>query len=40
LVRAMNAATQSSPVLMYMIAAMIAAFAVIVVTFAFGKSHD
>ena len=39
LVRAMNAATESSSGLMYAIAAMIAVFAVIVVVFSFGKSH-
>ena len=40
LVRAMNAATETSAVLMYAIAAMIVVFGVIVVAFAFGKSHD
>ena len=40
LVRAMNAATEASAVLMYAIAAMIVVFGVIVVAFAFGKSHD
>jgi hypothetical protein len=40
LVRAMNAATETSAVLMYAIAAMIVVFGVIVVAFAFGKSHE
>jgi hypothetical protein len=40
LVRAMNAATEASAGLMYAIAAMILVFGVIVVMFAFGKSHD
>jgi hypothetical protein len=40
LVRAMNAATEASAGLMYGIAALILVFGVIVVTFAFGKSHD
>ena len=40
LVRAMNAATEASAGLMYAIAAMIVVFGVIVVAFAFGKSHD
>ena len=40
LVRAMNAATETSAGLMYAIAALIVIFGVIVVAFAFGKSHD
>jgi hypothetical protein len=40
LVRAMNAATETSAGLMYAIAAMIVIFGVIVVAFAFGKAHD
>ena len=40
LVRAMNAATEASAGLMYAIAALIVIFGVIVVAFAFGKSHD
>ena len=40
LVRAMNAATEASAGLMYAIAAMIVVFGVIVVAFAFGKSHE
>jgi hypothetical protein len=40
LVRAMNAATEASAALMYAIAALIVVFGVIVVAFAFGKSHD
>ena len=40
LVRAMNAATEASAGLMYAIAAMFVVFGVIVVAFAFGKSHD
>ena len=40
LVRAMNAATEASAGLMYAIAAMIVVFGIIVVAFAFGKSHD
>ena len=40
LVRAMNAATEASAGLMYGIAALILIFGVIVVAFAFGKSHD
>lgn len=39
LVRAMNAATESSAVLMYAIAALIVIYGIIVVAFAFGK-HD
>ena len=40
LVRAMNAAAEASAGLMYGIAALILVFGEIVVTFAFGKSHD
>jgi hypothetical protein len=40
LVRAMNAATEASAGLMYAISAMILVFGVIVVAFAFGKSHE
>jgi len=40
LVRAMNAATEASAGLMYVIAAMIVIFGVVVVAFAFGKSHE
>ena len=40
LVRAMNAATESSAALMYAIAALILVFGIIVVVFSFGKSHD
>ena len=40
LVRAMNAATEASAVLMYAVAAMIVVFGVILVAFSFGKSHD
>jgi choline-glycine betaine transporter len=41
LVRAMNAATEASAGLMYAIAALIAVFGVVVVSFAFGKpDHD
>jgi hypothetical protein len=39
LVRAFNAATEASAVLMYAIAALILIFGVIVVAFSFGKSH-
>src|ERR1035437_6062744 len=40
LVRAMNAATEASAVLMYAVAAMIVAFGVILLAFSFGKSHE
>jgi hypothetical protein len=41
LVRAMNAATEASAALMYIIAAMIVVFGIVVVAFSFGKSkHD
>lgn len=40
LVRQFNAATQSSSGLMYVIGAMIAIFALILVKFAFGKLHE
>jgi len=40
LVRAFNAATETSGVLMYAVAALIVAFGVIVVAFSFGKPHD
>jgi len=40
LVRQFNSVTQSSPGLMYMVAAMIAIFAIITVKFAFSKSHE
>ena len=40
LVRAMNAATEASAGLMYAIAALILIFGVIVVAYAFGKSHE
>ena len=40
LVRAMNAATEASAGLMYGIAALILVFGIIVVAFAFGKSHE
>jgi hypothetical protein len=40
LVRAMNAATQASALLMYAIAAMILIFGIVVVAFAFAKPHD
>jgi hypothetical protein len=39
LVRAMNAATEASGTLMYLIAALIVIYGIIVVAFAFGK-HD
>ena len=39
LVRQMNAATEASAVLMYLVAAMVIVFGVIVVTFALTKSH-
>lgn len=39
LVRQFNQATQSSPALMYAVIAMVAVFAVIVVTFAFKAVH-
>jgi hypothetical protein len=39
LVRQMNAATEASAVLMYLVAAMIIVFGVIVVVFALAKSH-
>jgi hypothetical protein len=40
LVRAMNAATEASAVLMYAIAALIVVFGVVVIAFSFGKSHN
>jgi len=40
LVRQFNAVTQSSPALMYFVAALIAIFAIITVTFAFRKRHE
>jgi hypothetical protein len=40
LVRAFNAATEASAGLMYAVAAMVVAFGVIVVAFAFSKPHD
>ena len=40
LVRAMNAATETSAALMYAIAALILVFGIVVVAFSFGKSHD
>jgi hypothetical protein len=40
LVRAFNAATEASASLMYGVAALIVAFGVIVVAFAFSKPHD
>jgi hypothetical protein len=40
LVQAMNAATEASGGLMYLVAAMIVIFGVVVVAFSFGKSHD
>ena len=40
LVRAMNAATETSAALMYAIAAMIVVFGIIVVLFSFGKPHE
>ena len=40
LVRAMNAATEASAVLMYAIAALIVVFGVILVAFSFSKSHE
>jgi hypothetical protein len=40
LVRAMNAATESSAALMYAVAALIVVFGVIVIAFSFGKPHD
>jgi len=40
LVQAMNAATEASGTLMYLVAAMIVIFGVIVVLFSFSKSHD
>ena len=40
LVRAMNAATETSAALMYAIAAMIVIFGVIVVAFAIAKPHE
>jgi H+/Cl- antiporter ClcA len=39
LVKAMNAATEASATLMYIIVAMIVAYGVIVVAFSFRKSH-
>jgi len=40
LVRAMNAATESSGTLMYAVAAMIIVFGIIVIAFSFGKPHE
>jgi len=40
LVKALNAATESSGGLMYAIAAMIVIYGIIVVAFSFGKPHD
>ena len=40
LVRQMNAATEASAVMMYLVAAMVIAFGVIVTVFALGKSHE
>lgn len=40
LVKAMNAATEASATLMYAIAALVVIYGIIVVLFAFGKSHD
>jgi uncharacterized membrane protein YidH (DUF202 family) len=40
LVRQMNAATEASAVMMYLVAAMVIVFGVIVVAFAFHKSHE
>lgn len=40
LVRQFNSVTQSSPGLMYFVAALIAIFAIITVKFAFGKFHE
>jgi len=40
LVRQLNAATQASPLLMYIIVAMIVVYAVILAVFALGKPHD
>jgi hypothetical protein len=40
LVRAMNAATETSGGLMYAIAALIVIYGVLVVAFSFGKSHE
>jgi NADH:ubiquinone oxidoreductase subunit H len=40
LVRAFNAATQSSPVLMYIIAAIILVYLVILIRFVFRKFHE
>lgn len=40
LVRAMNAATETSAGLMYAIVALVVVYGVIVVAFSFGKSHE
>jgi hypothetical protein len=40
LVRQFNSVTQSSPALMYFVAALIAIFAIITVKFAFSKFHE
>ena len=40
LVRAFNAATETSAALMYGIAALILIFGIVVVVFSFGKPHD
>jgi len=40
LVRAFNAATETSATLMYAVAAIIVVFGIIVVAFSFGKPHD
>ncbi|HTS60699.1 MAG TPA: hypothetical protein VMH28_01675 [Candidatus Acidoferrales bacterium] len=40
LVRAFNAATETSGTLMYAVAAMIVVFGIVVVAFSFGKPHD
>jgi hypothetical protein len=40
LVQAFNAATQTSDALMYAVAALALVFGIIVVKFAFGKSHE
>jgi hypothetical protein len=40
LVRAMNAATESSAALMYAVVTLIVVFGVIVIAFSFGKPHE
>jgi hypothetical protein len=40
LVRQMNAATEASAVMMYLVAAMVIVFGIIVVAFALRKSHE